>query len=173
MSPFPSNHPSNSALSNPAAGTAEPINEWRALTLTIVSKDAGEHLQTETARVTDEVVTRVIHMLGSITDVQQSETRDHALRQLVTSALELARQLVTQKAVFRVFMPLIKPHQQVLFNAATMEDIGGGEDDEDGLSQREIACVTFPGIIKHGDETGGHLQYTNIIYKARVLCTSE
>ncbi|CAK7227668.1 hypothetical protein SBRCBS47491_006646 [Sporothrix bragantina] len=155
------------------AGTAEPINEWRALTLAIVSKDAGQHLKTETARVTDEVVTRVNSVLDSVTDAQRSDVRDQALRQLVASALELARLLVAQKAVFRVIMPPIVPHQQVLFDASTMEDIGGEEDDDNGLSQREIACVTFPGIIKRGDETGGHLQYTNVICKARVLCASE
>lgn len=159
--------------SPPKAGTAEPINQWRALTLSIVSKDAGGQLQTHTGRVTDEVVARVNNTLDAVTDVQQSEARDLALRQLVTSAIELARLLVAQKAEFRVFMPPIMPHQRVLFDAATMEDIGGEEDDDDGLAQREIACVTFPGIIKRGDETGSHLQYTNIICKARVLCASE
>ncbi|ERT00113.1 hypothetical protein HMPREF1624_03482 [Sporothrix schenckii ATCC 58251] len=157
----------------PFAGTAEPINQWRALTLDIVSKDSAQQLQAETTRVIDQVVTRVNDVLDAITDVQRTDARDHALRQLVTSALELARLLVTQKAVFRVIMPSIVPHQQVLFDAATMEDIGGEEDDDDGLSQREIACVTFPGIIKRGDETGSHLQYTNVICKARVLCAAE
>lgn len=124
-------------------------------------------------RVIDDVVRRANEVLDAITDVQRTDARDQALRQLVTSALELARLLVTQKAVFRVIMPSIVPHQQVLYDAATMEDIGGEEDDDDGLSQREIACVTFPGIIKRGDETGSHLQYTNVICKARVLCASE
>ncbi|KIH91476.1 hypothetical protein SPBR_01349 [Sporothrix brasiliensis 5110] len=157
----------------PFAGTAEPINQWRALTLDIVSKDSAQQLQAETTRVVDQVVTRVNDVLDAITDVQRTDARDHTLRQLVTSALELARLLVIQKAVFRVIMPSIVPHQQVLFDAATMEDIGGEEDDDDGLSLREIACVTFPGIIKRGDETGSHLQYTNVICKARVLCAAE
>lgn len=156
-----------------AAGAAEAINQWRAVTLAIISKDAGQHLQAQTVRVTDDVVTRVNDVLDSITDGQRSDARDQGLRQLVTNALELARLLMTQKAVFRVIMPSIEPHQQVLFDAVTMEDIGGGEDNDDGLSQREIVCVTFPGIIKSGDETGSHLQYTNVIYKARVLCASE
>ncbi|CAK7268084.1 hypothetical protein SEPCBS119000_002881 [Sporothrix epigloea] len=161
------------ALLNVFAGSAEPINEWRALTLAIISKDAGQQLPAEMARVADDVVARVNEVLDSITDVQRSDTRDQALRQLVASALELARLLMAQKAIFRVIMPPVVPHQQVLFDAATMEDIGAEEVDDDGLSQREIACVTFPGIIKRGDETGGHLQYTNVICKARVLCAAE
>lgn len=54
-----------------------------------------------------------------------------------------------------------------------MEDIGGEELDEDGLAEREICCVTFPGIIKTGDENGGQLHYRNVIAKARVLCSPE
>lgn len=52
-----------------------------------------------------------------------------------------------------------------------MEDLGG--EDEESLTGREICCVAFPGVIKHGDEHGGHLQYRNVILKARVLCSPE
>lgn len=97
--------------------------------------------------------------------------RDQALRVLVNSSIELSRHLGVQKAVFQVSMPEILPHQKVMFDHSTMEDIGG--EDEESLIQREICCVTFPGIIKRGDETGGHLQFRNVISKARVLCTPE
>ena len=120
----------------------------------------------------DDVVARVNALLDAVTDARGTEARNAALRSLVSSAIDLARSLVVQKAVLRVTMPEILPHQRVVFNSATMDDIGG-EDDE-GLAQRDICCVTFPGIIKHGDENGGHaLQYTNVIVKARVLCSPE
>lgn len=77
-----------------------------------------------------------------------------------------------QKARLRVYMPSILPHQQVLFEPDTMEDMGG-EEDEENLASREINCVVFPGVIKHGDENGGHMQYRNVIVKARVLCSPE
>lgn len=77
-----------------------------------------------------------------------------------------------QRAVLRVYMPPILPHQRVLFDPEIMEDVGG--EDEDALDQREIACVVFPGLIKSGDESGGHLQvYRNVVTKARVLCGEE
>lgn len=52
-----------------------------------------------------------------------------------------------------------------------MDDIGG--EDEDMLEGREVACVVFPGLIKRGDESGGQLQFRNVITKARVFCAPE
>ncbi|KAF4508352.1 hypothetical protein G6O67_004745 [Ophiocordyceps sinensis] len=66
-------------------------------------------------------------------------------------------------------MPEVLPHTRVVFEPATMEDVGGLE--EEALTTREIDCVVFPGIIKHGDESGGQMQFRNVIAKARVLCS--
>lgn len=138
-------------------------------------------MQAETSRTTEAVISRVNALLGSITDAGRTDARDQGLRAQVTSAIELSRLLAIQNAVFEVLMPRILPHQRTLFDPATMEDIGGGGEDEDeGLDgeggivrRREICCVTFPGIIKTGDEHGGQPQYRNVISKARVLCSPE
>lgn len=128
-------------------------------------------MQAETAAAVEDVIRRVNRILNAITDAKSSEARDQGLRALVVSSIELARMLVVQKAVFRVSMPVILPHQKVMFDPSTMDDMGG--EDEEGLAQRDISCVTFPGIIKSGDENGDHLQYRNVISKARVLCSPE
>ena len=137
----------------------------------MLKKDAGETLHTETATVVDAVVSRVNTLLDAVTNTTSTEARDQGLQALVASAVDLSRQLAVQKAVFRVEMPDILPHQRTMFDAETMEDIGG--EDEDSLAAREICCVTFPGITKRGDESGGHLQYRNVISKAKVLCSPE
>lgn len=116
-------------------------------------------------------MTRVNKLLDAITTTNSSDARDQGLKALVSSAVDLSRLLAVQKAVFNVHMPEILPHQQTMFDAETMEDIGG--EDEESLIAREICCVAFPGIIKRGDESGGHLQYRNTISKARVLCSPE
>ncbi|KAK5661446.1 hypothetical protein OQA88_11347 [Cercophora sp. LCS_1] len=154
-----------------AASSPEPVNQWRAQTLALLKREAGEKLQAETAHITATIVRKVNALLDAITDTTASEVRNQGLRGLVTSAIELSRLLVVQKAVFKVFMPEILPHQRTMFDSTTMED-QGGEDDE-GLEEREICCVAFPGILKRGDESGGHLQYCNVISKARVLCSPE
>ncbi|ORY64112.1 uncharacterized protein BCR38DRAFT_343684 [Pseudomassariella vexata] len=152
-------------------GSDEAVKQWRATTLIMIRTEAPQKLQAETAAVTEHVISRINRILGAITDAKTTDARDQALRVQVNNSIELARLLSVQKADFRVTMPQILPHQKTIFNASEMEDIGGEE--EDSLAAREICCVTFPLIIKFGDERGSHPQYRNVIAKARVLCAPE
>ncbi|CAJ2511587.1 Uu.00g072120.m01.CDS01 [Anthostomella pinea] len=149
----------------------ESVNQWRATTLTMLRQAATSEMQTETAVVTESVVSRINHILNAITNAMATDARDQALRVLVNNSIGLARLLVVQKAVFKVIMPKFLPRQRESFDAATMDHVG--EEDEESLTAREICCVTFPGIIKTGDENGSHLQFRNVIAKARVLCRLE
>jgi activating signal cointegrator complex subunit 1 len=152
-------------------GSAESMNQWRSTTLAIIRKEAPQKLQTEIAVVVEAIVTQVNSIMSSVSDAQSSETRDQSLRALIISSIELSRLLRVQKAVFSIIMPSIEDHQRTMFDAECMEDIGG--EDEDTLHEREIRCVTFPGIVKNGDENGerGHLR--NVVAKIRVLCAPD
>ncbi|KAK7921139.1 hypothetical protein PG985_009161 [Apiospora marii] len=155
------------------------VNQWRAMTLNMIRKDSSSPaLQAQTDTIINNIISRVNRLLDSITNAESAsasantnEARDQALRALVTSAVVLSRQLAVQKAVFKVTMPHILPHQQIPFDATEMEDVGG--EDEEDLSAREICCVTCPSIVKYGDEHGGNPQLRNVIAKARVLCSPE
>ncbi|KAG5957154.1 hypothetical protein E4U58_006248 [Claviceps cyperi] len=158
----------------------ESINHWRASTLALLRRDAIQTLRDETDTHIEEVTLRIKRILNAIiTDGSGStssasgsshpSTRDLSLRSLVTDAVDLARLLVAQKAVLRVYMPKVSPHQPVLFDSNTMEDVSGEDGDEEALARREIWCVVFPGVIKHGDEKGGRMELRNVIAKARVL----
>jgi len=141
------------------------------MTLSMLRKECGPKLQHETDAVIQNAMARINRILDSITDAKATDARDQALRALVNNSVDLARLLVAQKAMFKVTMPKILPYQRVLFEADTMFHIG--EEDENCLTLREIRCVTFPGIVKTGDENGKHLQYRNVIAKATVLCNPE
>lgn len=147
------------------------MNQWRSNTLAILRKDATGNLQTQTSAVVESIIAQVNKIVISISDAQSSEGRDQPLRALINSSIELSRLLRVQKAVFSIVMPSIEDHQRTQFDAESMEDIGG--EDEDTLYEREIRCVTFPGIIKAGDENGerGHLR--NVVAKIRVLCAPD
>lgn len=154
-----------------SGGSIESVNQWRASTLTLLRREP-ESMESDATEFAEEVVLRTNRVLGSVTDAgAASEARDSALRVLVNNSIGLARLLVVQKARLEVYMPVILPHQQVLFEAETMEDIGG--EDEESLEGREIWCVVFPGVIKHGDENGEQMQFRNVISKARVLCSTD
>jgi transcription termination factor NusB len=163
--------PSLTYLTTCTVTPEESINQWRSSTLALLRKESPESLQSGTSAFAEAVVARVNRLLGALTDAVGSDARDAALRVLVNSSVELARLLVVQRAVLRVHMPEILPHQRVPFEPDTMDDIGG--EDEDALVHRAIRCVVFPGVIKRGDENGGHMQYRNVIAKARVLCSLE
>ncbi|KAJ4002972.1 hypothetical protein NW752_007873 [Fusarium irregulare] len=152
------------------ANSDEAINQWRSSTLSLFHRDASS-LEESTASVTETILTRITRILDALCGTSSSEARDSGLRVLVNNSVELARLVAVQKAVLRVNMPTVLPHQRIMFEPETMEDLGG--EDEESLTGREICCVAFPGVIKHGDEHGGHLQYRNIILKARVLCSPE
>lgn len=156
----------------PTPGSEESVNQWRSTTLTLVRREIEPKWQDETEAAVAAVTGRINRVLDAVTDATGSEARDNALRAQVMGAVDLARLLRVQRAVFSVHMPEVLPHQQTLFDGATMEDVGG-EEDEDALARREISCVTFPGILKHGDESGGRLHFRNVIAKARVLCSPE
>jgi activating signal cointegrator complex subunit 1 len=106
-----------------------------------------------------------------IGDLQQTEARNQSLRALISSAIELSRLLRTQKAIFSVIMPRVEAHQRHMFDTEIMEDIGG--EDEDTLNEREILCITFPGMIKSGDENGERNHLRNIVAKMKVLCSPD
>lgn len=152
-------------------GSAESMNQWRSTTLAILRKDANEVLRTQTESIVEEIVAHVNNVMHSISDLQPADSRDQSLRTLVTSSIELSRLMRVQKAVFQTIMPSIEEHQRTMFDAQCMEDIGG--EDEDTLNEREIQCVTFPGIIKSGDENGEKIHLRNVVAKIRVLCAPD
>ncbi|KAI1344088.1 hypothetical protein F5Y15DRAFT_186919 [Xylariaceae sp. FL0016] len=154
-----------------AISSTEAVNQWRATTMTMLRKEANSNLQEQTDKVIESVVSRVNGIFNAITDAKWTDARDQALRVLVHNSITLARLLVVQKAMFQVTMPRLFPHQRVFFDPATMDHIGA--EDEESLVGREVNCITFPGIFKTGDENGSHLQYQNVIAKARVLCNAD
>jgi len=147
------------------------MNQWRSTTLAILQKEAPEKLEEETTVVIEKVVKQVNSIMDAIGDIPRNDTRDNLLRTLITNSIELSRLLRVQKAIFRTIMPSIEAYQITVFDPESMEDIGG--EDEDTLQEREIRCVTFPGIAKAGDENGERTHLTNVVAKIRVLCAPD
>lgn len=134
-------------------------------------KEAPEKLNSETDNVVNIVIARVNSLLDPICDVQSFEARDQSFKTIIHAAIDLSRLLQAQKAVFSIMMPVIEEHQRTMFDEERMEDIGG--EDEETLNEREIECVTFPGILKAGDENGERNHLVNIVARMKVLCAPD
>lgn len=152
-------------------GTSESMNQWRSTTLAIILKEAPQRLASSTVTIIETIINQINTIMSAIGDILPSETRDQSLRALITNSIDLARLLRIQKAVFSVVMPSLEGHQMTMFDPTSMEDIGG--EDEESLQQREIRCVTFPGIVKTGDENGEKSYLRNVVAKIRVLCAPD
>ena len=136
-----------------------------------IPSSTHKKLQSSTTAVIDGIISQVNSIMDGISDTKHTEARDQALRSIISSSIELSRQLRVQKAVFSIMMPSIVDYQKTMFDADSMEDIGG--EDEDQLNDREIRCVTFPGIVKAGDENGERSHLKNVVAKIRVLCAPD
>ncbi len=146
------------------------VNQWRSMSLGLL-RGSVEQLRPSADAIVESIVRKINSIMENISDTESSEGRDQSLRALINSAIDLSRLLRVQKAVFKTIMPVIEGHQINDFDAEIMEDIGG--EDEDSLQGREIRCITFPGMIKEGNESGEQTQLRNVISKARVLCTPD
>ncbi|ELQ37127.1 hypothetical protein OOU_Y34scaffold00618g17 [Pyricularia oryzae Y34] len=158
--------------------------------------NASEKMQEGAARQTNAIIARINRLLSGITTDQSTTAaastvqntalrgpsptpldpvaRETSLRQLITTAIDLACQLSVQRALFRVFLPTAtaaNADKQTVFDPARMEDVGGLLDEDSLAAGPAVRCAMFPGVVKRGDENGGNLQqYENVISKARVLC---
>ncbi|KAH9212489.1 hypothetical protein DL95DRAFT_426520 [Leptodontidium sp. 2 PMI_412] len=170
LAPEQANELANVEKNLSSFGSTESMNQWRSTTLSILRKESSK-LTSQTTSITSTIITHVNSIMDSIGDIAATEARDQALRSIIGSAIELSRQLRVQKAVFSIVMPSIVEYQKTMFDVGSMEDIGG--EDEDTLSEREIRCVTFPGIVKAGDENGERSHLRNVVAKIRVLCAPD
>lgn len=150
------------------------LNSWRAATLGALNTNsmAGD-LEWRTEQVIHAVGKEVMDLLGVVTTTEapSAESMSSQLHALIKEAITLSRTLRVQKALFTLWMPIIRQHELHHFDAETMEDIGG--EDEESLQGREVLCITFPGVMKEGDENGERMELRNCIAKAKGLCGDD
>lgn len=150
------------------------VNSLRAATLGVLNtKSMAVNLDWRMEQVIHTVGKEVLDLLGAITineSPTSESTRTH-LHTLIKEAVTLSRTLRVQKAQFALWMPTIREYDSHHFDAETMEDIGG--EDEESQQEREVRCIIFPGVVKEGDENGERMGLKNCIVKAKVLCGDD
>ncbi|PSR81696.1 hypothetical protein BD289DRAFT_462024 [Coniella lustricola] len=147
-------------------GPPQAVRQWRAVTLTLLSKRGSFEDQRE--QDTEAVVQAVFQTLSMILPPPSNleEQILNQLRRVMREAVDLSIQMRTQRAEYSMLPPLqpeydangdlIEPH---LFNAALMSERSGnkepGVDDDDLQAEGAIVrAVLFPLVVKKGDDDG-------------------
>ncbi|GAB1735116.1 hypothetical protein NU219Hw_g184t1 [Hortaea werneckii] len=140
---------------------SQAYGKWRAATVEAVCQSA--EFQALLQKANEGVAESICHSLHKLTEIDAGEGGKTSLIGIIKRAASLAHLFSFQQAQYQ----FILPNPGTSFDAETMEDIA--EDGEE-LSSSVISCVTFPSIIKSGDECGDNTHLRNVIMKSRVLC---
>lgn len=149
---------SNSFLGPPSA-----VAQWRAITLTLLSKRElfVDQRNQDTEAVAHEIYGTLAKILPPPSNLVQ-QCQD-SLRKVVTLAVNLAVEMRCQRAEY-IMLPPLRPEydtngdlvQKVNFNASLMNERSGETNDNDELESRAavVKIVLFPLVVKKGDDLG-------------------
>lgn len=135
--------------------------KWRAATVEAVGQNAV--FQDLLQKAIEDAAESICHSLYKLTEIDVGEGGKTSLIGIIKRAASLAHLFSFQQAQYQ----FLRPNPGTPFDAETMEDIA---EDGDELSSSVVSCVTFPSIIKHGDECGDNSHLRNVIMRSRVLC---
>ncbi|KAI7532451.1 hypothetical protein KC331_g13579, partial [Hortaea werneckii] len=140
---------------------SQAYGKWRAATVEAVCQSAV--FQDLLQKANEGVAESICHSLYKLTEIDAGGGGKTSLIGIIKRAASLAHLFSFQQAQYQ----FILPNPGTPFDAETMENIA---EDVEELSSSVISCVTFPSIIKSGDECGDNTHLRNVIMKSRVLC---
>ncbi|KAK0316727.1 hypothetical protein LTR91_001445 [Friedmanniomyces endolithicus] len=142
-------------------------NKWRAVTVDVIRQSDG--MQGYIDAAARALAGRVCTVLSVLTGVTEgSEGRLAALTGIARRAIELQHLFRVQRARYQFDLPCTSD----LFYAEVMENISVDvEPTAAGGESRVVTCATFPSVMKIGDEWGDNAHLTNVIVKAKVVCS--
>ncbi len=145
------------------------MNSWRSSTLLLLLR-SSKTLASERAVASQKLLNELWSLM---TPLLPQNARKKPLETLIEDFISLHYDLRTQRAQFDTFVPRVEGHgNSDFFSPHTMDDVSGEE--EGDLTGKKISLVSWPGLIKHGDERGERQElYHNVISRARVICLTE
>jgi hypothetical protein len=144
-------------------GTPAAVHQWRATTLTLLSRRRAFLLQRE--QDTEAVVQAIVQTLSTILP-PPSNLEDQIqvqLRRVIKVAVDLSIEMRTQRAQYMMLPPLQPEYdangdlaREVSFNAALMNERSGDtlSNEELEAQQAVVQVVLFPLVVKQGDDNG-------------------
>jgi len=151
------------STSNLLPGPTRAVAQWRAITLTLLSK--REPFTQQRAQDTEAVVHEIYSTLATLLSPPSHLQRQiqESLRSVMRLAVELSIEMRTQRAEY-IMLPPLQPEYdtngdlvaKVNFNASLMNERSGETTSNDQLEARQaiVKIVLFPLVVKKGDDFG-------------------
>ena len=148
---------------NTPPGPPRAVAQWRAITLTLLSK--REPFMQQRAQDTEAVVHEIYSTLSTLLPPPSHLQRQiqESLRNVMRLAVELSIEMRTQRAEY-IMLPPLQPEYdtngdlvaKVTFNASLMNERSGETTSNDELEGRGaiVKIVLFPLVVKKGDDFG-------------------
>ncbi|GAP86161.2 hypothetical protein SAMD00023353_0302940 [Rosellinia necatrix] len=145
-------------------GPTHAVRQWRAITLTLLSRRAGFVEQCSQDR--EAVVQAILQTLSMILPPPSNlESQiQYQLRRVMREAVDLSIEMRTQRAEYMMLPPLQPEYdangeltQTVKFNASLMNDRSGDSSTTNEAYEAKgaiVRCVLFPLVVKKGDDNG-------------------
>ena len=161
-------------------GPASAVQQWRAITLTLLSRRSTFEAQRE--QDTEAVVQEIYHTLAAVLPppAERQGQIQESLRQVTRVAVDLSIEMRTQRAEYMMLPPLQPDYdingevvRKVYFNAALMNDRSGGgpstsrpttaatanngkiySNEELEAENAIVRVVLFPLVVKRGNDSG-------------------
>lgn len=144
-------------------GPASAVHQWRATTLTLLSKRDAFVKQRE--QDTQAVVHAVMETLSEILPPpsQLEDQIEGQLKRVIKAAVDLSIEMRTQRAEYMMLPPLQPEYDangdlasKVSFNAALMNERSGDTVSNEELEDQKavVRIVLFPLVVKKGDDKG-------------------
>jgi archaellum component FlaC len=144
-------------------GQVGAVHQWRALTLTLLSKRESFKAQKESD--TEAVAIEIFSTLSRFLPPPQNleEQIVGSLRNVMRTAVDLSIEMRTQRAEY-IMLPPLQPEydtngdlaRKVYFNASLMNERSGETTNNEDLEREQavVRMVLFPLVVKKGDDDG-------------------
>lgn len=144
-------------------GPPSAVHQWRATTLTLLSK------RDSFARQKEQDTLAVVHaVLETLTEILPPPSHlegqiEDQLKRVIRAAVDLSIEMRTQRAEYMMLPPLQPEYDangdlasKVSFNAALMNERSGDtvSNEELGAQRAVVRVVLFPLVVKKGDDLG-------------------
>ena len=162
-------------------GSPTAVNKWRAITLTLLAKQAS--FPPQRAEDTEAVVQEIYHTLATFLPPPGHlvDQIHDSLRNVLGVAVDLSIEMRTQRAEY-IMLPPLQPEydtngnlaRKVYFSATLMNERSGLTSSNEALEAQHavVRIVLFPLVVKRGGDSG--MEHDEIVIcPAQVLTAKE